>query len=123
MVHTFIYNLTKIMINFANFALENYPINLVILIDIPMRIDKMSNLSKLSNKYLKENLKKLNNERIIIAHHSIHQQGHNIEKIFGNHQMYNFDGIHLRGVKGRQVIQNSFTNIIRQSLPPEPVNK
>ena len=123
MVHTFIYNLTKTMINFANFSLENYPIKLAILIDIPMRIDKMSDLSKLANKYLRENLKKLNNKRIIIANHSIHKQGHNLPKIFGNHQMYNFDRIHLRGVMGRQVMQKSFTNIIRQALPPESINK
>ena len=120
MVHTFIYNMTKTMISFASSSLDNYPIKLVILIDIPIRIDKMSDLSKLANKYLRENLKKLkNNKRIILANHSIHQQGHSLQKIFGNYQTYNFDRIHLRGVMGRQVMQKSFTDIIRQALPPD----
>ena len=116
MVHTVIYNSSKSMVNFASFALENYPIDLVVLIDRPMRIDKMSKISELSNKYLKEIIEKMNNEKITIAHHSIHKRGERRVEIFGDHKISNYDGIHLRGKKGKQAIQKSFTDIIKQSL-------
>ena len=76
----------------------------------------MEKTSELSNKVLKELVEKMNNPKVVIAHHNIHSQGATKEDIFGSPNNNQNDGIHLNGLKGRNAIQTSFINIFNKSL-------
>ena len=52
------------MASFATIALDKYPeIKRIVLVDRPVRVDKMSKICKMSNDYLKEIVGKINNKK------------------------------------------------------------
>ena len=90
------------MTRFAQIALEKYPdIKNVILINRPVRVDKMNKISQLSNDNLKEIVTKINNPKIRISEHNIHTQGETKENIFGHYNDTRNDGIHMNGPNGK----------------------
>ena len=88
----------------------------VVLIDRPVRVDKMSNVSEKSNAYLKEIVDQMNNVNISVANHNIHKQGATKDEIVGEFNNKRNDGIHPNGNKGKNALQASFLNIFKMSL-------
>ena len=105
------------MANLASIAINKYPnIKKVILIDRPARLDKMAKISEISNNHLKEIIEKMNNEKIVIAHHDLHKQGLTKDEVFGDKDNRRNDGIHPNGIYGKKAIQTSFSNIMKKML-------